>query len=439
MNTSSPYRPRVSRETRLLLTAGMMAVAALWLLARIRFPERPVSPNPVPSVLSQLASGPKYDDLSQEITQLRARLQPSLFVLQPPSPVLGSPQTLPRVTALRLRDDLAVTLIPSESTRQQWRNATVLARDAASGVTVVRATIPVPSSSPGPSPPTPSSSPVPWTPRQPQQSRYLIASDVSLEGVAMRPVFVGSLEPVESPLWSELWAVPERTELTPGAFLFTSTGEWAGLVIAHGSGLAIVPPGAVLGEAERLLAAPPGPAGTIGIEVQDLTPAVAAVTGARVGVVVTWVDPNGAGAEQLTAADVIEAVDGRALASRQHWDVRVARLSIGETLGLRVRRRREVRDVALVAQSPAPQPESQSLGLTLRARAKIGAEVVGIERGAAADRAGLAIGDVITLIANVSAPTPAQVMRAYTSIAQGERVIVAVTRGSAHFVTTLER
>jgi hypothetical protein len=56
MEGGSHYRPRVSRETRLLLAAGVMAVAALWLLARIRFPERPVSPNPVPSVLSQLTS-----------------------------------------------------------------------------------------------------------------------------------------------------------------------------------------------------------------------------------------------------------------------------------------------------------------------------------------------------------------------------------------------
>jgi hypothetical protein len=54
----------------LLLTAGVLAVAALWLLARIRFPERPVTPNPVPSVLSQLARGPTYDDLAGEIAQL---------------------------------------------------------------------------------------------------------------------------------------------------------------------------------------------------------------------------------------------------------------------------------------------------------------------------------------------------------------------------------
>ena len=112
METSSPYRPRVSRETRLLLTAGVMAVAALWLLARIRFPERPVTPNPVPSVLSQLASGPKYDDLAGEIAQLHARLQPSLLALDVPSAV-GSLQTSPRTAAIRLRDDLGRDVGPA--------------------------------------------------------------------------------------------------------------------------------------------------------------------------------------------------------------------------------------------------------------------------------------------------------------------------------------
>ena len=66
--------------------------------------------------------------------------------------------------------------------------------------------------------------------------------------------------------------------------------------------------------------------------------------------------------------DVIEAIDGRPLASRQQWDVRMARLSEGETVTLRVRRSGELRDVALVARAPVARPASRSLGLTLRAR-----------------------------------------------------------------------
>jgi len=345
METSSPYRPRVSRETRLLITAGVMAVAALWLLARIRFPERPATPNPVPSVLGQLASGPKYDDLAGEIAKLHARLQPSLLALDVPSPV-GSLQTSSRMAAIRLRDDLAVTLVPSWSSRERWSDAPIVARDAASGLAVVRVPMPV-STAP----------PVPWAPRQPQQPRYFVASDVSSEGVSLRPTFVGSLDPIDSPLWSEpLWAVPERSDLAAGSFLFTNNAEFAGLVITYRLGLAIVPGVTVLAEAERLLGAPPARPGAIGVEVQDLTPPVASVTAASVGVVVAWVDPDGASRERLMVGDVVEAVDGRAIATRQYWDVRVARLSVGETLSLRVRRRGEIRDVALAANAPAARP-----------------------------------------------------------------------------------
>ena len=116
MESSSPYRPRVSRETRLLLTAGVLAVAALWVLARIRFPERPVTPNPVPSVLSQIASGPGYDDLAEEITQLHARVQPALLTLDVPSATLDSPQTSHWSAAIRFRDDLAMMLVPLDRT-----------------------------------------------------------------------------------------------------------------------------------------------------------------------------------------------------------------------------------------------------------------------------------------------------------------------------------
>jgi len=431
METSSPYRPRVARETRLLLTAGVIAVATLWLLARIRFPERPVTPNPVPSVLSQLASGPKYDDLAGEIAQLQARVQPSLLALDVPSAALGPLQTSHRTVALRLRDDLAVMLVPLGSNREPSNNATILAQDGASGLAVVRLPLPVPMSS---------FPPVTWTPRQPRQSRYLAATDVLPDGVSLRPVFVGALHPFDSPLWSEpLWAVPGRTDLVPGSFLFTTNGDLAGLVITHSGGLAVVPGATVLAEADRLLATPPGPTGTIGIEVQDLTRPVAAVTGALMGVVVTWVDADGAGREQLIAGDIIEAVDGRALATRQQWDVRIARLSVAETVTLRVRRRGDLREVALVASVPGAQAASRSLGLTLRARPKIGAEVIRVEPSSAAHRAGLSVGDVITLVANVSAPTPTQVRRSFASVGPGQQVIAAATRGDTHFVTTLER
>jgi S1-C subfamily serine protease len=304
----------------------------------------------------------------------------------------------------------------------------VIALDAASGLTVVR------TSTPGAA-----SLPAPWTPRHLEQPHYFVSTDVSQQGVSLRPVFIGSLDPVHSPLWSDpVWVVPPRTDLARGSFLFTTNAELVGLVISDGERLAVIPGGSVLAEAERLVATPPGPVGSLGIEVQDLTPSIASVTGAREGVVVSWVDPDGTARDQLTAGAVIEAIDDRPLESRQHWEVRIARLSVGEALKLRVRHGGEARDVALVANAPAAQPTDASLGLTLRGRTKIGVEVVRVERGSGADRAGLAAGDVITQIGDLAAPTPSQV-RSYIASAQGKRVIVAVTRGDAHFVTTLPR
>jgi S1-C subfamily serine protease len=84
-------------------------------------------------------------------------------------------------------------------------------------------------------------------------------------------------------------------------------------------------------------------------------------------------------------------------------------------------------------------PIVQSLGLTLQGRTGIGAEVIRVDRGSAGDRVGLLAGDLITLIAALPAPTPTQVSRAFSSLSQGQRVMIGVTRDDRHFVTTLAR
>lgn len=426
MEPSHHYRPRVSRETRLLLTVGALAVAVLWLLARVRFRDLPVTPNPIPAVISQLNSGANHDDLATDIAQVQNRLDASLLALDPPPGAAGPLQTSRRIAAVRVRDDVVMALFPAASIVNA---AGVVAHDPASGLVVVR--VPGQLSA---------AAPAEWIPRRLRQPRYLVATDVSSTSVSLRPVFVGSLDPMETALWSDaLWAVPERGDLTPGSFLFTSNAELVGLVIAYGGERAIVPAATLLAEADRLLEGPQAPAGTLGLEVQALTEPVASVTSASAGVVVTWVQPDGAAAGHVMVGDVIEAVDGRALATRQHWDVRVARLSAGATLALRVRRRGEIVEVALVATPSAAHPASRSLGLTLRGRTGFGAEVIRVERASAADRAGLLAGDVITLFGDVPAPTAAQITRSFASARQGQRVMIAFTRADAHHVSTLER
>lgn len=409
----------MSRETRLLLTAAVLALAVLWLLARIRFQGVPATPNPLPAVLSQLSSSPRYDDLAGQLAQIQSRLQSSLLLLDATTPS--------RRVAIKLRDDLIVTWAPFGA--EPGKSPTLIAHDPASGVAVA-------SSMTASAMPLP----LPWTPRRLPQPRYFFAARAAGAGVGLYPVFVGSLTAIETPLWSgDVWTAPTGTALVAGEFLFSTDAELAGLVVADGDETVIMPVSMLLAEAERLVSAPPGSGGTIGIEVQALTPPVAAATNVTTGVVVAAVEAAGPAADGLQVGDVIEAADGRLLPTVHHWRVRLARLAPGDALVLRVRRGGELRDVKLVAAPPPSVPVSAELGLVLRARARVGAEVMRLDRGSVGDRAGLAVGDVITLIAGTPAPSPAQVLRAFSAAGKSPRVLVAITRGDTHFVAVLER
>lgn len=420
MQPARPYRPKVSRETRLLLTAAALALAVLWLLARIRFQGLPDTPNPIPAVLSQLASTPPYDALAGQIAQIQSRLQPSLLLVE-------GPVAEARGVAVKLRDALVVTFLPPGTAAAARRDTTVLAHDPASGLAVASSmtanAMPLP---------------LPWTPRRLQQPRYFLATRAAAADVSLYPVFVGSLTPIDTPLWpAQVWAVPAGTPLVPGALLFTTDAELAGLVVDDGGGAVVVPIALVLAEAERMLSVPPGSGGSIAVEVQALTPALAGATGAQRGVVVTAA--GAPGDDGVRVADVIEAVDGVPISTLQQWQVRVARLSPGDTLALSVRRAGDLRDVMLVASAPVTAPSTPQLGLGLRSVPRVGVEVVRVDAGSAAARAGVAVGDVITMAAGTAMPSPVQVQRAFEALAAGQRLVIAVTRGHTHMVSVLER
>jgi S1-C subfamily serine protease len=281
---------------------------------------------------------------------------------------------------------------------------------------------------------------MPWTPRRAQQPRYLMSSDLTPEGVSLRPSYVGSLVATSAVAWpGTVWALPSGTDLVAGSFVFTNTAEFVGLAITSHDGVAIVPGATVLSEADRLLTSPPTAPGTIALEVQPLTEAIAAVTGSRAGVVVTSIAREGSGWGALMVGDVIEGVDGRDLVSHEQWNARMSRLAAGETLALRVRRRGEIRDTSIQATALEAGSVNATLGLALRRRAGIGTEVTGVQRLSAADRSGLTVGDIITLFGDLQAPTPTQITRSFAALSSGERVLVAVSRGDAHFVTVLGR
>ena len=226
MDVTSSYRPRVSGETRLLLTTALVAAAALWILARIRFPDLPPSPNPVAPLLSQLAAPRSFDMLASEVVRVQGGLQSSLIALD--ASVHGSTSadvSTVRVAGLRFRDDLAVAVLPSERPREVERLRGAIASDPASGLFVVR--VPVELS-------------VPFVSQRASprfdRPQYLMMTVVSAERVTLRPVFVTSLEQQANALWPEpLWVIPPHSEMAVGAFLFTTAGELVGAVIAYRS------------------------------------------------------------------------------------------------------------------------------------------------------------------------------------------------------------
>jgi membrane-associated protease RseP (regulator of RpoE activity) len=313
-----------------------------------------------------------------------------------------------------------------------WSDPTVVgaaevARDRASQLVVVRL--------PGGAAPAVST----WAARRPSYPRFLVAADASSTGVSFRPVFVGSLRAVVTPIWSDaLWALPDRIDLAPGTFVFTVDGALAGLVVEHDGRPALAPADAVIGMADRMAQEGQRRPGRLGVEVQPLNDRLAAATGGTIGVVITWVDPHGAAARELRVTDVVESIDGQPTRTLEHWTARVARLAEGESVVIKVRHAGEVRDVRLVARGGTAQAD-RPLGLTLRTIPRIGAEVIRVEADSSAAFSGLHAGDVLTLVGDIEAPNAAQASRVFAAASRDRPVVVAVTRAGTHRVFVLER
>ena len=422
------HRPRISRETRRLLITALLAVLTLWVLARLRFPDRPPIVNPVPPILGQLTEPPSFADLASRVAEVRERLSDSLVaVLVTNDHSEGAAPPLP-VPGLRIRDDLAVTVIAPAIRDAQPVLPAVVAEDRASGLTLFATTVT-----------TRPMLPIFWIPRELDRPRYLFASAASPGGITLRPAYIGSLTPVQVPQWTDaVWALPADAGLTAGSVLFTEQEELVGLVAPHEGGLAVVPSRALLAAAERLLEAPRKMPADPGVEVDTLTPRLARATGAETGVVVTWVNPDSSAAAILRAGDVIQSVDGATIATPEQWRVRAARAGVEDTLEL-VLTRRGAQQTVRLAIPALPETSAAGLGLTMRTAPRLGAQVLRVERGSAGGAAGIAAGDLVTAVGGIDAPTAAQVRLGFASLARGELLIVAVRRGEAHRVMAIQR
>lgn len=427
-----PYRPTVSRETRLLLTIVLIALSMLWVLARIRFPGRSSTPNPVAPVLAQLAPPSALEDIASAVAQLAPRLEGILspIEVQPRRAVITPRSARDVVPALRVRAGMAVALTDQAVHPQPAAGSgmQMAAHDAASGLAVFRVRA------------DDARQLARWSPRGLQYPRFLIAADVSRDGTALHPVFIGSLDSVVSPLWDgPIWATPQHADLHKGAFVFTVEGEFAGLVIERQGGLAIVPGDVVIATADRVMQQGSRPRGWIGVEVQPLSSRLASALGATLGALVSFVDPRGPAAGLLSPTDVVEQIDGSPVVTTEYWDRRTAGLAEGDSMVLIVRRGPDRREVRLTAgRSPAP-PAQLPLGLSLRSIARVGAEVLRVDPESAGAHATLRAGDIVTVAGDVQAPTAAQLTRLFAAAPDATPLILVVQRGESHHVVALEK
>jgi hypothetical protein len=426
-----PTRPTVSRDTRVLLMIVVISTAILWTLARLRFPGREPTPNPVTPVLAQLAPPSAFDDITAAVTQVAQRVRPLIVMVDVDrSDGPGVPLTRTLHAALRFRDNLAVTLL--NGARAGRAHAAIaggneVARDRASHVAVVRL------------PGNAFANPI-RTARALSYPRFLIAADPGSGGMSLRPVFVGSLHPVDTPVWAEpLWALPRGIDVSGGTFLFSTDGAWVGLVVERDGAMALVPANAVLAMAEALVQEGATRPGWLGIEVAPLTAEVAAAAGSTAGVAITWIDPRSPAAGQLRPGDILERLGETPAGTLDDWEVLAARISEGESVELGVRRAGQPFNVPLAAGPPPEEPVERPLGLTLRTISGTGVEVVRVAPASAAAAAGLQAGDLITLIGDVERPTAPQATRAFNALAAQQPIILAITRGGDHHVTALER
>lgn len=433
MAVVAPTRRRLSRETRLLLVTMVLSLATLWVLARIRF-SVPVAPNPIAPVLTQLAPPPVFDQLTAAIVQVQGRIAPLLVGIDVRS--FGADRDRSRtVTALRIDNESVVAMLNGSVIRDDvdvGSTGDVVAHDPASGLTLLSA----------PANPAPDSYVPPtaaWSPRQPQAPRYLMAGEIRLGEVATRPIFIGPIEAMTSRIWSDVvWGLSDSTGLRPGTFLFTTEGVLAGLVSDIDGRLVIVPAETLALSVARLRSEGHREYGWLGIEAQPLTPAVSSSTHAPLGVIVTWVDADGPAAGLLDPGDVIIAIGDEPLSTHEHWRAVAARVGIGQKVAIRVQRGGQVRDVELESAPRAHNRRPDALGLTMR-RIESGSEIVEVAPGSVAADAGLLPGDVITLIADRTAPTPAIVQRVFAAAPPDRPTLVAVTRNAAHHVMALEK
>jgi hypothetical protein len=394
-------------------------------------------PAPVVAPLDRILARDTLGDVAAAVRTLEPIVGRAVITLRvgtaAEGPGTASHEALSLVPALRLRDDIVVAMLPTgarviDVVGGIGDSPSVVGTDVVRGLTALRV--------PKQAAPTLSLSP----PLQGNDAALVALVEGSGAGPAIRPTFTGRAGPVRDPRWHSALLALDRCAAT-GAFVFTLQGQLAGLVIETASDAALVPAAELVEAGEALIAGRRSQAGDLGVEVQSLTGALAAATGASAGAVVRAVDPAGPANGLLLPGDVVVALDDLPVYSTLAFERHVAALEAGVAVRVSIVRLGTPVNVSLTARD-RPEPTAgpaARLGARMDAGSRQGTRVTEVTRGSSADRAGLAAGDLVTRLGGVALPAPEQVEQAWASAAPGAAVMVVVSRGGVPLVLAIRK
>jgi serine protease Do len=185
--------------------------------------------------------------------------------------------------------------------------------------------------------------------------------------------------------------------------------------------------------------------GYFGARVQDLTPELAGALGAAQtrGVVVREVEDRSPAANAgLRPGDLVLAIDGHDVKTRDEFDQRTGALAEGDTAHLEVLR--DGRKLALEVHAGALDKERlddigwRLLGIRVKPSARGRAlEISEVRRQSALERAGLRVGDTLIGLEGESVDTLAAYRAAVAKLRSATQAEVAVQRGRAQYSLTI--
>jgi S1-C subfamily serine protease len=272
--------------------------------------------------------------------------------------------------------------------------------------------------------------------------KYVAVAEATGGAVAIRPVYVGRSDLFADPRWSDalISVAAVQQTLSEGSAVFSLDGTFLGLATHIGSRVAIIPSTTLRSAAAGSLAAP-GTRGDLRIEVQPLTAALARAAGAERGVMVSHVLPSAVIDGNLEAGDVITTIDGAEVTTVAGFQQVAQSRTPGNKVVLQTIRRGKpvtVTAVALQGDAAAANPHDDA-GVSLRFVEGVGSEVVTVEGGGAAHRAGVRQGDLIVALERDKQPAPQDVLRAYRAAKPGTLLLVTLRRDRDYLVVALEK